>query len=377
MNERNEVMITVVGIRSSTPMLLGGYDSKYRHVIRDHGSVIVIKEPLRTQSLKGVMRWWFRALVAGILYYNGYDDEMIKDKIRSISCEYMGSVRNATPFILASTVFKQSLVNVLRHPRLNLMRITNPQDYAVNIVNAKITIRNDLYNPDKYYATAIETLLLTLFLGGLGKASRRGLGCFDITKLESTTHLDLKKYLENPYQTIVEFIEDVSRNLAYRIGLHAIKWNKNKDITPSILSPLPALASGAFRLYRTRIPNDMNPVELSIEFTKALNHSVRRSTLNGIDPIREQHIDWILGLPRGQRYPVSRFKRRASPLILSVHRGYAFLSVFLSLDWPDSIFDTKEPEARTRGILKAIDIALDTIFHVLEKRMNIVFERVI
>lgn len=59
------------------------------------------------------------------------------------------------------------------------------------------------------------------------------------------------------------------------------------------------------------------------------------STFHNIfSSLRNQLADkvWVLGLP--SRGIISGVKRRASPMILAVHKDQSYLSVFLSADWP-------------------------------------------
>jgi len=97
------------------------------------------------------------------------------------------------------------------------------------------------------------------------------------------------------------------------------------------------------------------------------------------DALRQRLVAWVLGLPReqqgtGYRIIATGVDRRASPLLLAVHRaigegqerreGVAYLSVFASADWPmHLVWRGKSAEESKkisqRDVAEALVLALD------------------
>lgn len=169
----------------------------------------------------------------------------------------------------------------------------------------------------------------------LGKGSRRGFGCLDIRSVSG-------KYssLFDPTRPISEVINEVTahvRNVVNKAinedkhGFKQIQATKGKDCK---LPPMPIVSKAEFtkcihnytcnlgKLYAFQV------LELG-KGSNALNtfHNIFSSLRNQL-----ANNVWVLGLP--SRRIISNVKRRASPMILAVHKDQSYLSVFLSADWP-------------------------------------------
>lgn len=146
-------------------------------------------EGLRSQSLRGLMRWWFRAVVGGM--------------VSSYSI-----LRNKENEVFGSTNMKSKVI-VISIPRMKQNKKQNNED---NIIYDVILQSKD--KDIQALKIGAGTLWLLIYLGGIGLRNRRGNGCLKINKSETTVDLpfefkcnatkiiEAKKYLENSLEKI-------------------------------------------------------------------------------------------------------------------------------------------------------------------------------
>ncbi|NPA69696.1 MAG: type III-B CRISPR module RAMP protein Cmr1 [Crenarchaeota archaeon] len=194
--------ILEIKLINETPLFLGSYDTQFHE-----------DDAFRTQSLKGLWRWWTRAYIAGAMYNECIllgtpfrkkegEEYGLPEGLSRSSQEFLnkcvgkllGSTESASPFriYLSSKpdvcsdickmtdrcVFPPSSICDVQ--RICLLRLKNNITYTENI---RVTLVIELYRrdiSDNEIEIAIGSLLTALTLGGLGKASRRGLGTFRI-----------------------------------------------------------------------------------------------------------------------------------------------------------------------------------------------------
>ena len=359
---------------SSTPLLLGGYDTYTRRSIRGVG----ITEPLRTQSLKGLIRWWSRTLIAGALSRQGSRRDFLR-RVASYSGLVWGSAEKGTSSLMLRVVGEElsSCPNRVwnrlfrEHQRLRLLsigrRFLHKDSYCSMAKGDVILATRAGYEVDSAVVSfAIYSLMLSLLLGCLGKGSRRGLGCFDIRGVELSPHY--RRILQGLPDRVVDLIRDALD------AARDIMRSGSKGPSSGMLPPIPSIAPGVFRLFVCRDVDD--PVDLSIKFSRCVTRQYRR--LRGSDPLRQRLLAWILGLPRQQRGTGYRAQvdRRASPIILSSHRGYAFISAFYSGDWPNNLRwvggYVEQRRISDDVITDAMNVAIDFILDCLASTNNII-----
>ncbi len=355
-------------ITSSTPLLIGGFDGA---ACRDIGGQTVC-EGVRSQSVKGLWRWFLRSLIAGVLYSSGYTSKEIEVKTVELIGKLLGYVKGgySQPSKIRLVVFTDrdeacdfNIIRTLRdHQRVRLLQLGDKDEkFILNeytcrfIRSATIALypRPGVNLSDVEENLAVSSLLLSFLLGCLGKGSRRGLGCFDIRIRyndylpPSIRKIGITEYLvrgESPSRdTLASLISFAWKVAARYVGVPLSLKQSEK------LPPVPSIAPGAFKLFRIshKNPLEKDPLKIAVTFSKAVTRSERALRLLKIDYMRDplylERLAWILGLPRSQKgtgyYKIQdekgvELQRRASPFILAVHREYALLSVFYSLDWP-------------------------------------------
>ena len=324
-----------ITLASSTPISLGGYDTL---PARRLGQA-VLTEPFRTQSLRGVARWWSRSLIAGILYAGGLNGERLVRRV----LDYSGLLWGSSFRGVSGLRFKTRLESLQRlsraderalsqHSRVRLLGLGRrglSLEALFKRIRGSLILEKATWTslPAHAIYTAIYSLLLSFVLGCLGKGSRRGLGCFDLRVVEGNPEVrSLTEYaLSGRPERLIRAAIGSARNL---VGSSSV-------MEYSRLPSIPAIAKGVFRLYRCRI-DGRRPLEVAVMFSKCVVRGYRR------DGLARRRQAWILGLPRSQRrtgYFINDrgVERRASPIMLAVHGGWAYMSVFYSRDWPSRL----------------------------------------
>jgi len=359
---------------SETPFFLGSYDTQFHR-----------EDAFRTQSLKGVWRYWLRAYVAGALYELGLlkskssgpllakiDDTSLK-LLLDVTQDILGGPDKASSFrIVLDQVNVATVANYPQYPESNLPRVKlltlgrRPLSYAKRIT-VNISIEDAPHVSGKLDINIVKigigSLLTALTLSGLGKMSRRGLGTFTIRVRDNTRlfrqYLDYQGYLD--YNKLPQLINDVLKTLKEYIS--SVK--KVKGVFSREIPPINTITSEKIEynveVQGSFIENNKVPIftVYSIEFSKPLpsvlqdlqNFFYRPGRIKSYygkltteyghveDQITQNKDAWYFGLPREQRNTgyLAQVERRASPFIVAVHRRRAFISVFLSQDWPRKI----------------------------------------
>jgi len=225
-NVKGEFMLKLQVLRIPVKLMLGGYDTQFYREINN----FKIIEPLRAQSIKGVWRWWARALLAGVLWDKGYRDHL-EILVRKLENRLFGQI-DPTP--LASKFKIETRTGKVyydiigrkrgRTPRERLLSLKNEIRIATKLYDTYIIVKprlgyEDLKDSEKSFAYA--SLVLGLILSGLGKGSRRGYGVLDFKILEDQTGLfkwikdsgalgkeHIKKILDKAYSCADEYISE-------------------------------------------------------------------------------------------------------------------------------------------------------------------------
>jgi|GEM_PF-2565174 len=174
-----------------TPMFLAGEKQK-----KGQGRI-----EFRVPSLRGVLRWWFRALAGGLV------DGDVKKIVKLETDVFGGSGENAGQsrvLLRAGTLIDRSEIDSF-HP---LPRRENvPFDGITPGTKLQVTVSsNPYYGDDAYFDTRLSFLEVAWLLGGLGRRSRRGFGSFQPVARKFLTRDDLAS-------TITEAIDGARQSL--------------------------------------------------------------------------------------------------------------------------------------------------------------------
>jgi CRISPR-associated protein Cmr1 len=320
------------------------------------------------------------------------------------------AVGNKKVIMINPSDLKQ-LQDGLRRPKYKLS-IYKEMEYLERGINFDLKIsynreRGNLGNDE--IVASLSILLLALTLSCFGKGSRRGLGCFKINSLEVNDD-KIRSDVMDMYNAIRQGeINKAIRKVRERLENVMNPYLKG-NITgePKELPPMPVISSRIF--YQSSI-SDMSQYNFQLSpymlcritlkdskvdtdyFLNILHNfflrPVRANTLHKAqDRLRQELKAWILGLPREQRGTgykiIGSASRRASPMLLAVHGNEAYLSVFVSADWPNKLewyrAGSKQPkplQIDEKEVINATAIALSEFMEYLkEKKINIQVDRV-
>lgn len=389
-------------LQLETPLFAGGYDP------------LKLDELwfLRPSEVKGVWRWWARALVAGALYDAGELRGSSKRGIlkaptpeeanrisKSVGIDMglgyadpRGELSGASYYSLVVEPvdvdrFKRTYRGgpvALRDGQLNLQRATllalgrRQLEYLTPGARFRLRVEERVSKlPVRREAAeaALAALSLALTFSGFGKGGRRGLGCFRVVRARGTY-----AGFFDPRVPAAERVNRAVNAVRSLLDIKAVESGEGE------LPPLPSVS--ARRLaggYRVR-GHDLRPFQvievrgsgarLLGELHNFFLRGARAGRLLGDpkaqDALRQRLAAWVLGLPReqrgtGYRIRVTGVDRRASPLLLAVHggagEGGAYLSVFASADWPAQLAWREGAEVpreiSERAVAEALVLALD------------------
>ncbi len=174
-------------------------------------------EGLRPTSLRGVWRWWVRAVAAGILWEAGYAPSY--SEIRKVEKKMgLGSTDQATDYVLETEVIREQpkaqeaernlpglLEQIPRYRLISMVRLPEPRADALpghkryletlrsrgrrgailfrrpikaGALGLKIKLRARSRRDRGYERVMVNALGMALLLGGIGQATSRGFGRF-------------------------------------------------------------------------------------------------------------------------------------------------------------------------------------------------------
>jgi CRISPR-associated protein Cmr1 len=379
-------MSVTLRLKSENRLLLGGYDTQFHE-----------DDPLRTQSLKGLWRYWLRAYIAGVMYEAGkleckrgekYVCESETKEICEKTGEILGSLKSASKFrIIVNRAFLEKKERIdlrgkekeafpQRIRLLSLGRKETQISYGEGL-SAEIKIEKAPHVKsisENEKKLALGSLLTALSLNGLGKGGRRGLGTFSVEVDGFEGKFLRGKKID--YSMIRELINETLESARSYLNLTIGKISEMPpvDCISKMRIDLSEI-DGSVRLFNKKEvpvftiirakPKDNKRVKDIItelqDFFYRPKRSVRMdfgitSADESQDIITRGRLAWFLGLPREQRVYLKKEKvdklgtpkeqregyisdiiRRASPIHLAVHKGEALFTFFLSGDWPTEI----------------------------------------
>jgi CRISPR-associated protein Cmr1 len=325
--------------------------------------------PLRPSEVKGLWRWWARAVVAGVLFEQGLLHGAGKrDVVKTPTREEADCIAQIVGLDMglgyAGRREAQASCFRIRFEEINF---APPRDVSQNLAAQLQRVRlltlggRRLQYIDRGSATlvveehvpcpldgsaveaALGALALALRLSCFGKGGRRGLGCFSVRAYGRYSSLfteEPKALIERAMATAGAVVDRaVSRCRGFRRG----------ESSPCELPPMPALSTA--RRYDACIKDSIALTPYMLVSVKGVRREdlhnfflrpTRTRVLHGSyfaqDALRQALKAWILGLPREQKGTGYRIiggvSRRASPLMLAIADNAAYLSVFTSADWP-------------------------------------------
>ena len=207
-------------VESITPIFIAGADQK-----------IISNEGLRAPSLKGLMRWWFRAIMGGMVSLK---------HLRLLESELYGDTNQKSKVrIISKTKASPSNINISRDLRYLW--------FSINMQKRK-NLRVQCYPPKSEFEITIfaeNNLDLKIaagcfwsiiFLGGIGSRMRRGAGSLKIKRVSNnipndfffngTTIYDAKMFIENNLKKIFKNFKEYANE----------KYNSQQNLTFSVLS---------------------------------------------------------------------------------------------------------------------------------------------
>ncbi|MEM3407825.1 MAG: type III-B CRISPR module RAMP protein Cmr1 [Candidatus Aenigmatarchaeota archaeon] len=351
---------------NETPVFLGGYATYYKS---DN-----FTEGLRIQSLKGLLRYWLRAYLAGA----GMEIKEIKKK----TCKLLGGRVDKEAFAsriqIKSRIIEEEpyIFDDKRIPRVNLLLRKRQKLDCARLLKVRLSLNErlgiNLSGNEK--GLIIGSLLTSLLLSGLGKMGRRGFGTFKIDMQEDGSGLfynDINNIIFNKNtsdkerkEAIIRIIENTKKNI--------IDEKPIKNIPP-----IHAIHKKYFKLIY--VPIMEKPEDIISKLQRFTLRSERTKVILGNfrarDEITKKHLAWFLGLPRTQRstgYIIEdkQVQRRSSPIFFSVHKDFALISLFLSSDWPANLKWKGVKEVQLPIELNAIREAYEVVFNLLKKYLE-------
>ncbi len=342
--------------------------------------------PLRPSEVKGIWRWWARALVAGALFERGLLHGRLSPNVvktptgEEVSCISRIVGLNLGLGYAGERNSRASCFKIIINP--DDQQFSLPQPAGVNLANrlqriklltlgkrsieyvsrASIRLIIDEHAPCKLDRASIEAslsaLALALRYSCFGKGGRRGLGCFGVRAYGPYSRLfgmDDKELVNYAVESVGKVVDSALMDCRVRrselskcelpptpivsSGINYIDCVENSEVRNSISKALNN-ALHPYMLIKVTGPNVLDTLHnffLRPRRTIALLGSHHRN-----DDLRATYNAWVLGLPREQKntgYMIksSDVSRRASPLIVSVHGDRAYVSVFTSADWPTQL----------------------------------------
>ncbi|MGC8597816.1 MAG: RAMP superfamily CRISPR-associated protein [Thermocladium sp.] len=391
-----------------TPFLSGSVDP----------GKIDIDWPLRPSTVKGIWRWWTRALVAGVLFERGLlHGEPHKDFIKipsdneasyisrivglGLGLGYAGENDSRAscfrifidPTNQRSSSPQPIITNANKYQRFKLLTVGGKRSIEY-INNASITLVIDenshctLEREQK--EAAMSALAMSLRYSCFGKGGRRGLGCFSVKASGQYSNIFIKddeKLLEHALVTASKAVDIVINNGKL----------EKRNLDKCELPPMPVISRGPNYIDCTenqegeKILNKVfNPYILikvsgsnlldSIHnfFLRPSRAKVLFGNYGASDELRKNYYAWILGLPREQKgtgYSVnSKEGRRASPIMVAVHgNNEGYISIFTSADWPRKVIwrggsGFKQIDINETKIIEATIVAIRELMDYLRKK---------
>ena len=365
-------MSVLLKLKGESRLYLGGYDTQFHE-----------DDPFRTQSLKGLWRYWLRAYIAGAMYEAGLlqckegsdiceaDPESLKEIVKRTG-ELLGSQESASKFrIVVNKAQATRKEDGFAAQRIRLLSMGGKEErgrrktsYGENAY-AEIRVEKSPHVKsldENEMRIAIGSLLTALSLNGLGKGGRRGLGTFSVSvegfegdflvngKLD---HGKLRELINETMESVRSYLNLKEGNPTEMPPIDCISKAKidlsSIDLSstlPGVRAPIDLKEAPVFIVIRAKPRREKNLDEMVIELqdffyrpgrSRRMGYRISNAD-HSEDDITREKLAWFLGLPRMQKGTGYIYDgRRASAIHLAVHEKEALFTFFLSGDWPVKI----------------------------------------
>ncbi|MEM2619315.1 MAG: type III-B CRISPR module RAMP protein Cmr1 [Candidatus Hadarchaeales archaeon] len=368
-----KLKLAEVELETLTPSLLGGYDTgSYSYVLGKD-----FHETPRPPEIKGCLRWWLRALLAGALWEAGKSEGEIKKEVN----ERVGRIFGTTFPPEKSTVSQISLhvegfqfvsPRPVRSrsrgviPRLRLLvqgykreekerenwRLSCFPEGLRFKLSFHLQPKSNLGEEEK--EIAMWSIALYLIFGGIGAITRRGFGALRLTKEPTFFKEILVNYLHYDKITSELVRSTVGKALESAHKLLGTSPREREETPPFPVPPFPVLVRSD-NVFKTEVREVI--AEDSIDLLVKLGCCTLKEKWKRQREEKGYPYDtWILGLPRKGKikdldtgYLVQKqqeeregHERRASAICLkplakakNEKKWKILVYGFLSRDWPE------------------------------------------
>lgn len=232
-------------VETVTPLFIAGADQRN-----------IENEGLRAPSLRGLLRWWFRAALGGVMFSSGSLNvkEIKKEEERIWGTTNMQSkvAISTSPINVSTQLFRD---------RTYLAYGVSGRDYIKGKFRMNIRFRPTICEEDK--KKIVATFWLLLNLGNIGSKSRKGFGSLRITNC--TTICDIEFKNPNDVNELGKYIESNIKSCLETLGWDG-STTASTDLPPfSILAP---------NFWKMKILNSVYSSE--IEAIKGIGEKIRQ-----------------------------------------------------------------------------------------------------
>jgi CRISPR-associated protein Cmr1 len=336
-------------LRTLTPLFLAGADP--------------VQAELRPPAFRGLMRYWYRALLGGVL---GADERTLSSIIEAEK-ELFGATDTGSAI---SLTLSDSSRKPLSYTKESYSRAsTSGKDYLLWSMAETRRGKPD-YRPDRMYFPAdtqfqlmltgrsenqaklqnvIASLWLLTNLGGIGSRSRRCAGSLLVETLpestQATSVLDLTALTFGMSRDVEGLQQQLQKGINYARDLVRTTHTTQAANRPVANASFDVLAPGTCSIYILR--EGTKPWASSDAAMRAIGSSLQ-DYRSSIEEMRNRE---IFGLPLGRN-----FNRRASPLLLRVsalqNGGYVGVAVIFKTGNPQRYSLIEEWITRFSGKVK-------------------------
>ncbi|MEM1829776.1 MAG: type III-B CRISPR module RAMP protein Cmr1 [Thermofilaceae archaeon] len=417
---RRSDLVCSFEFRAATPLLIGGYDT-----FTSHGDLG--REGLRPLSIKGVWRWWARALVSAAIRRRFGKFPSLEGADRVVA-KVLGTTRgraSSSKYQIVVTELGVRTVPLREYGEVARLKLLELGGRRGGISRDIVLGRDSRFRVDLYRqantspsedAFAVASLLLALTFGGVGKATSRGFG--KLAPIQLSCDLAEVRGIFNDLKRLGDGGRVLSgTRLQSNLVIEIVKRSMNSCV--GLAAPLVENMEGAARYeyplietpeegyYRVLVANRLFNGDL--DALQAIGRATLKLYWKALDFVRkgdpprtavrrawsltgEAYHTWILGLPRGQEPEEGQRTgywaemgrrdpkgiRRKSPVIFVPvgipigTRYYVIVLGFKTFDWSKAVISRWGPRGREvvstapSSVDAAFDQAMDYIRGVLE-----------
>jgi len=231
----NEVSLEVEAV---TPIFIAGADQRN-----------IENEGLRAPSLKGLMRWWFRAIMGGVLFSSGSLDI---NEIKREEEKIWGSTNTQSNVLIKVSTIDTRIENLQIRGYRGLAYLSygvSGRRYMKGKFKVNIYFKPTLHEEDK--KKVIATLWMLLNLGNVGSRNRKGFGSLRVTNDTKIYNISFK----NP-SDVNELIKYLKLNIEECLNIFG--WDGSKILSKT----LPSFAIIAPNFWKMKLLDDIYPSDI-------------------------------------------------------------------------------------------------------------------